>query len=59
MKIKNLVVAICLLLSTLAFTQTASAQYYEIANRVQQLITPALSGSGSYKGFIEAGYSKT
>lgn len=38
---------------------SASAQYYEIANRIPSLIQPALSGSGQYKGFIEAGYSKT
>lgn len=30
-----------------------SAQYYEIANQLPSLISPALSGSGSYKGFVE------
>lgn len=30
-----------------------SAQYYQIANQLQQVITPALSGSLNYKGFAE------
>lgn len=34
----------------------ASAQYYEIANQIPQLIRPALSGSLNYKGFIDASY---
>lgn len=33
---------------------TASAQYYEIANQVRNLITPALTGGASYKGYVEA-----
>lgn len=41
------------------FSNDASAQYYEIANQIPQLIRPALSGSLNYKGFLEAGYSKT
>lgn len=36
----------------------ASAQYYEIANQIPQLISPALSGSFNYKGFVEAAYLK-
>lgn len=35
------------------------AQYYEAANTLRNLIMPAVSGSGSYKGFVEAGYSHT
>ena len=46
-------------LLALAGTGTASAQLYEIANQLPSLISPALSGSLNYKGFIEAGYSKT
>ncbi|MCM1153106.1 MAG: hypothetical protein NC328_05585 [Muribaculum sp.] len=42
-----------LLLST-----SAKAQYYEIANQIPGLITPALSGSMNYKGFVEAHYLK-
>lgn len=38
---------------------TLSAQYYEIANQIPQLLRPALSGAAGYKGFVEAGYSKT
>lgn len=41
------------------FAGNASAQLYEIANRLPSLISPALSGSFNYKGFVEAGYSKT
>ncbi len=49
---------IAIILSMLS-SLSASAQYYEIANSIPSLIQPALSGSGQYKGFIEAGYSKT
>lgn len=41
------------------FSATGSAQLYEIANRLPSLISPALSGSLNYKGFVEAGYNKT
>lgn len=34
----------------------ANAQFYEIANQIPNLITPALSGSMNYKGFVEAEY---
>ncbi len=36
--------------------QGASAQIYEITNQIPQLLQPALSGSASYKGFVEASY---
>lgn len=32
---------------------SASAQYYEMANQLTNLISPALSGSLNYKGFLE------
>ena len=32
----------------------ALAQYYEIANQLPSLISPALSGSMQYRGFVEA-----
>lgn len=35
---------------------TASAQYYQIANQLPQLIRPALTGGFNYKGYVEAGY---
>ena len=38
---------------------TSSAQFYEAANTLQSVISPALSGSGRYKGFVEAGYTHT
>ena len=34
-------------------TSAASAQYYEIANQLPSLISPALSGSLRYKGFVD------
>lgn len=46
-------------LFSLSFATSASAQLYEIANRIPSLISPALSGSLNYKGFVEAGYNKT
>lgn len=32
---------------------TAASQYYEIANQLPGLLSPALSGSMAYKGFVE------
>lgn len=40
-----------LMLAVSAFS--ASAQYYQIANQLPQLIQPALSGSLNYKGYVE------
>lgn len=39
-------------------TGAANAQYYQMANQLQQLITPALSGSFNYKGYVDASYLK-
>jgi len=36
----------------------ASAQYYQLANQLPQLIQPALSGSLNYKGFVETSFIK-
>ena len=33
---------------------SVSAQYYEVANQLTKLISPALSGSFNYKGYVEA-----
>lgn len=44
--------------ATLMSALTASAQYYQIANQIPQLISPALSGSANYKGYVEASYLK-
>ena len=50
-----------LLVFSLSFIGSTSvnAQFYEAANTLQNLLKPALSGSGSYKGFVEGGYSHT
>ena len=40
-------------------SQPSYSQIYEGINTLQSVITPALSGSGKYKGFVEAGYSHT
>lgn len=42
----------------LASTNIANAQYYEIANRLPGLITPALSGSFNYRGIVEGHFLK-
>lgn len=36
-----------------ASSSVVSAQYYQLANTLQSLISPALSGSMAYKGFVE------
>lgn len=43
-------------LGAAAVALPASAQYYQIANQLPQLIQPALSGSLNYKGFVETSY---
>ena len=47
------IIAVVGCVTMLAAGQKASAQYYEIANQLPGLISPALSGSMNYKGFIE------
>ena len=42
-----------LTLSALAYAAPAHAQFYEIANQLPNLISPALSGGMNYKGFLE------
>lgn len=37
-----------------AGAQSAHAQYYEMVNQVPALLSPALSGSFNYKGYVEA-----
>lgn len=54
----RLLAIICVAVASIPSTD-ASAQYYEIANQVPQLLRPILSGSSAYKGFFDAGYSKT
>lgn len=50
----RLFTSLCICISAL----TASAQYYEIANQLPQLIRPALSGSFNYKGFVDVSYMR-
>lgn len=38
------------------FAISANAQFYEIGNQLQQMLSPALSGSFNYKGYVEASY---
>ncbi len=48
-KLKRLIIAVAVTLTGVS----AHAQYYEIANQITNLISPALSGAGSYRGFVE------
>ena len=52
-------IAIALLSLAALFSSPANAQVYEAINTLQSVIAPALSGSGRYKGYVEAGYSHT
>lgn len=49
---------ILILVISLSFTGVAKAQFYEIANQIPRLFSPALSGSFKYKGYFEASYLK-
>ena len=48
-----------LLLAIFSLSSSADAQIYEAINTLQSVLSPALSGSGRYKGSVEAGYSHT
>ena len=50
------IIAIILVLS--ATSLSSKAQYYQIANQLTGLISPALSGSFNYKGYAEVSYLK-
>ncbi|MCH5225378.1 MAG: hypothetical protein J1D77_05230 [Muribaculaceae bacterium] len=54
---KKIIISILLLAA--AFSQQATAQIYEAINTLQSVISPALSGSGRYKGYVDLGYSHT
>ena len=51
LKIRRVFIA---LFSVIAIS--ANAQFYEIGNQLQQMLSPALSGSFNYKGYVEASY---
>lgn len=48
-----------ILLAFIAIPFSASGQVYEAISTLRSVISPALSGSGRYKGYVEAGYSHT
>lgn len=50
--LKSLLVVI----SLLCISSGANAQFYQIGRQLPSLISPALSGSFNYKGFVEASY---
>ena len=55
---KQLKRLILILVISLSFTGVAKAQFYEIANQIPQLLSPALSGNFNYKGYVEVSYLK-
>lgn len=58
-RIKGIITGVGIVLAIMGVATPASAQIYEIVNQLPSLISPALSGSGRYKGSIDAGWSKT
>jgi len=58
MKFSTIIKSIFATTVILTSSSKANAQFYEIANRIPELLSPALSGSFNYKGYLEAGYSK-
>lgn len=52
MSIKR-IIAVAGCIALFAVGQRAAAQYYELANQLPGLISPALSGSMNYKGYVE------
>lgn len=56
MKIKNFILAAAASAMAILSPSKAEAQFYEITNQLPNLISPALSGSLAYKGFVEAEY---
>lgn len=55
MKISHKLLSAILVIGTVT---PVSAQYSQLANQLQNVITPALSGSFKYKGYAEASYIK-
>ena len=52
--LKQILVSVTLVVAAAFQSQ---AQYYELANQLPSLISPALSGSMRYKGYAEAGFT--
>lgn len=53
---KKYLISLLLGVTAIVTPQTSKAQFYQIANQLPSLISPALSGSFNYKGFVEASY---
>lgn len=53
MRIRHIAATIAAAALTLVASVPANAQYYEIANQLTNLITPALQGGVAYKGYVE------
>lgn len=53
--VKHIIVSMVLAFAT---QTVANAQFYELANQIPQLISPALSGSFAYKGYVGVSYIK-
>lgn len=53
MRYTRLLSALAITGATLFATTHADAQYADIANQIPNLIAPALSGTGTYRGFVE------
>lgn len=51
--IKRIAAIAALALASVFGCQTVSAQYWEAANQLTSLLSPALSGSGAYRGSVE------
>lgn len=54
---KKIIISILVVIAALPFS--SKAQIYEGISTLRSVISPALSGSGRYKGYVEAGYSHT
>lgn len=53
---KKYLIHLLLVAFLLGFSTNAKAQFYQIANQLPSLISPALSGSLNYKGFVDVSY---
>ena len=58
MKFNTFIIASFVAIATL-FPAASKAQYYEMVSGLRSALSPALSGSGSYKGYVDAGYART
>ena len=52
-------ITFCIVALIFVVPAVSKAQFYQLANTLTNVVTPAISGAGSYQGFVEAGYSHT